>query len=197
MEHVEIIYYLFGIAASAVAIWRFVLWLRREKLPSDVILVTRDISEKQFSRGVNWLRVKIMKEYNPDLILVISSGGATVGGILSAHLNVPAAMVVRSNPRLQETEPQKSKILVFPPDEIIKGRNILLVDDEVHSGRTLQTSIDETWKASPLDVKSAALLLGVGEQMEQIKKPDFYIYQAKKPGVRMFYDFIKQHTGTR
>ena len=186
MEHIKILYYLFGIAASAVAIWRFILWKRERSKPSPRVLsMTRDISEKDFTKGVSWLKETIMGEYNPTLILAISSGGAAVGGILSKHLNIPLCTVARLHPRLQETVPKRSEMVSFPPNEIIKGEKVLLVDDIVRSGQTLQASHEQTFKASPSEIKSAALLLA-GEH--PLEKPDFYIYEAKRPGLRMFYD---------
>ncbi len=175
-----------GIITFGFIFWRIKRRGKRERLPQDIIPVTKDISAEDFSKGVDLLTQKITMKYVPDLIIIMSSGGATVGGILSKHLNIPAVMVVRATPILQETSPEKSVIVVFPSAELIKDKKILLVDDIIRSGSTLKSCFEKTNAASPSQIKSAVLLLA-GEHPPELL--DFYVYRAMRPDLRMFYDY--------
>jgi len=146
--------------------------------------VDNNISEIEFFSGMKLLINKVNNEYHPDYILAISSGGAIIGGILSRHLNIPILAVMRDNPKYEETDPELSKTITFP-QESIKGKKILLVDDLVRSGRTLNTYYHATKQCNPQEIKSAVLLLA-GEH--QLTKPDIFIYKASKINIRMCYD---------
>ncbi len=146
-------------------------------------------SWEQVYFGVEQLSVNIKKEYQPDIIVGISSGGAIVAGMLSKILNKPLTTIVRSNPRMEETIPTESAIIFFPTS-IIRGKRILLVDDVVRSGKTLLDCYDEIKqrKQKPTEVKSATFLIA-GEHL--ITKPDYFAYRANRIEVRMPWDHAK------
>ena len=150
----------------------------------DFIEVDNHVSEQDFLVGMKLLIKKIKTGYSPDYILIISSGGALVGGILSKHLNVPMLVVTRENPENQETKPQNSGDIAFP-EALIKGKKILLVDDIIRAGTTLKYYYEKTRQCNPLAIKSAVLLLA-GEHL--LIEPEFFVYQAQKINIRMFYD---------
>jgi hypoxanthine phosphoribosyltransferase len=162
------------------------------KIPSDTqgeILLEDSPPWEQVYNGVKFLSELISKrDKDIDMIVGISSGGATIAGMLSRLLNIPYTQIVRSKPQREETEPDKSAILSVPID-IIRNKSLLLVDDIVVLGGTLKRCCDELEKLGikPSDIKCAALLV-VGERWE--REPDYYVFRASKE-LRMPWDFFK------
>jgi len=200
MSPIEYLYYILGSIATLVAIsagtWRFILHYRgrrgKELPPAaavDIVPIEEPLSWEEVYKGVGRLSEKIVKEYKPDLIVGISSGGAIVGGMLSRLLDTSIAQITRSNPRLEETKPSNS-ITTFLPEVIMRGKKILLVDDVIRSGRTLHKYYKEIEEGGidPSGIKSACLVLS-GEHW--LKEPDFYIYRASKVDLRMPWDYHK------
>jgi hypoxanthine phosphoribosyltransferase len=190
MKVLEVVGLVFEILAGIIvivgAIYGVMQW-RRKRPITGIVHVKRDISEKEFYKGLKWLIEKIEEQFTPDFIIIISSGGATIGGIMSRHWNIPMAMSVRIEPKLQKTKPEESKILSFPPDEFIKGKKVLLIDDIVRRGSTLEEALRITNAAEPSQVKSAVLLLA-GEHPPAYL--DFYVYEADRRGIKIFYDYF-------
>lgn len=158
------------------------------KTQGDTFLEESPSWEQVYS-GVKQLSLKITKEYHPDILVGISSGGAIIAGMLSKLLNKPITTICRSNPQKEETIPIESTT-IFIPISILRGKRILLVDDVVRSGKTLSGYYDEIEQRRnrPAEVKSATLLIS-GEHW--IKKPDYYAYRASRIEVRMPWDYAK------
>lgn len=194
MSPVEYLYILGSIAtlgAVAVGIWKFIKGRQGRESPLapplDIIPIENPPSWEEVYKGIRQLSEKIEGEYKPDLIVAISSGGAIIGGMLSRLLDVPITQITRSNPRLEETKPDNSTTTFFP-DVIMRGKNILLVDDLVRSGRTLHEYYKEIEGRgiNPAGIKSACLVLS-GEHW--LKRPDFCTYRASKIDLRMPWDY--------
>ncbi|MFC1920326.1 phosphoribosyltransferase [Chloroflexota bacterium] len=163
-----------------------------DKIPLDTkddIFLEESPSWEQVYAGVEYLSGIITKDYNPDIIVGVSSGGAVVAGMLSRLLNKPLTQIVRSNPQMEETKPSDSTIISIPIS-VIRGKRILMVDDIIVTGKTLSEYCEDIRqrKNHPAEVRCAALLLA-GERWEY--KPDFYAYRAARIEVRMPWDYIK------
>jgi hypoxanthine phosphoribosyltransferase len=194
MDFIEYIYILsaiIGIAVALPVIWGFLRRWRKRKLhpemPPDVTLIESPPSWEEVYTGVKKLSERIASEYEPELLVAISSGGAIIGGMLSRLLDIPLTQIIRSNPRSEETKPDNSNT-VFLPDAIMAGKKILLVDDVARSGQTLEKYYAEIQEGgeSPSEIRSACLMIS-GEHW--IKKPDYCVYGAHKIGIRMPWDY--------
>jgi hypothetical protein len=193
---VEYLYILGSIAtlgAVAVGIGKFIRGRQerepRSAIPLDITPIEKPPSWEEVYKGVQQLSERIESEYTPELIVAISSGGAVIGGMLSRLLDVPLTQITRSNPRLEETKPDGSRVM-FLPDVIMKGKKILLVDDLTRSGKTLQDYYKKIERKgiSPSGIRSACLVLA-GERW--LRKPDFCIYRAHRLDLRMPWDYHK------
>lgn len=85
-----------------------------------------------------------------DYVVGIGAGGAIVGGMVARNLRIPFVS-------MRETEPNSDDYVVS--DDIINGKHILVVDDAVRTGRTL----DDATKAlrekyNPESIRIATLL---------------------------------------
>lgn len=196
MGPVEYLYILGSVATLAgvlVGLWRYIRRRRGSESPPTTPLnitpIEKSPSWEEVYKGVRELSEKIEQEYKPDLVIAISSGGAIVGGMLSRLLDVPITQITRSNPRLEETKPDDS-ITTFLPDMILGEKKILLVDDVVRSGWTLNKCYNEIEerRINPSAIKSACLVIS-GEHW--LRKPDFCIYRASKVDIRMPWDYHK------
>ena len=168
------------------AIWR---WKKRKKVllaTHEAAIVLKDTpSWQETCDGV--LRLSnIIKSYQPELLLALSSGGTIVAAMLSKLLNIPIVAICKSNPRAQESNPSESETLYFPR-MAIRGKRVLLVDDVVRSGNTLYEcyQIIETFKGKPTSIKSACLLL-CGEHWK--KEPDYYVYRGSVIDIKAPWD---------
>ncbi|MCH7588301.1 MAG: phosphoribosyltransferase [Chloroflexi bacterium] len=77
-----------------------------------------------------------------DAMVIITRGGIIPGGMLCERLNIKEVLTAAVNfPFEAEREATKlfawPEFLQFPEDDLIKGRQILLVDDVWGSGRTI------------------------------------------------------------
>ncbi len=97
---------------------RFLTWDEVDALCNEVV---RQLREKKF-----------------DLVLVISRGGLTPAGIITKrwpHYNVLTACVQyydKDDERLPHP-----LLLQFPPEPLLLGKSVLIIDDVWHTGHTL------------------------------------------------------------
>ena len=93
---------------------------------------------------IEYLANTIVRDINvsvwrPDLIIGIDRGGLILSNMLSQYLEIPHATVKVSLRDFKDTES-----LLWAPEEVLAGKNILLVDDINDSGAT-QAWLMEDW----------------------------------------------------
>ncbi|MET1159436.1 MAG: phosphoribosyltransferase [Thermoprotei archaeon] len=95
--------------------------------------------------------------YKPDIIFGILKGGIIPARILSDLLEVGEIgfIGVRFYKKIGTREARPE--LTLPPTHSVKGLNVLVVDDIVDSGRTLQLVLDELNRYGPASLKSATI----------------------------------------
>lgn len=176
--------------------------VEKVKQSPELHTLNRDLFWSEVHEGTKILAGKIRESgYKVDVILSISSGGAIIGGMLSRILDIPLGQIIRSNPSLEERNPEQSFMIAFPTEasfiieeKPIRG-NLLLVDDVVRSGYTLNEAKEKIAKIVKVvkEIKSAALLLVFLEDEDRDKLPpqkqlDFYAYTSRNFGIKMPYD---------
>ena len=83
-----------------------------------------------------------------DLIVAIANGGIVPAGILNQRLNLPIELL-RINLRDSSQTPKfDHPRLLSPIDFDIKGRSILLVEDRIKTGATVQFASELLYDAS-------------------------------------------------
>lgn len=127
------------------------------------------ISEKEIDAALDVVAEKVNKEYKNDipLVLIVLNGGIVFGCDLLKRLTVPCnlgCIRVKSYSGTQSTE--KVREVVGLEDDI-EGRRVLIVDDIIDTGNTIEYLINLFVSKKAKDVKVAALTF----KPESYKKP--------------------------
>lgn len=100
-----------------------------------------------------------------DYVVGIVRGGAIPAACISYHLGIPLKMVSWST---YHADQMKESALDIAED-IADGRKVLVVDDILDSGRTLQELMDD-WGVERRSFDLAVMIWNVGQEI----LPDFY-----------------------
>ncbi len=125
-----------------------------------------------FNDTLELARQIIASRYRPELLVVIARGGLVVGRILSDLLSVRdianVSVKFYKGVGLTSDKPVISEGL---NPGLVAGKAILVVDDIVDSGSTLQAVLEHLSSTGPRIVKSAALYVKPWAKIY----PDFYV----------------------
>lgn len=109
---------------------------------------TIEYSRRDFDTGVDTIvnNILAVSHHTPyHTIVGISRGGLMLATRLSYKLDIPLTPVQWSS------DPEQERVsLAWMGEEINEGKNILLVDDIIDSGNTIQSLIDD-WQESTVD----------------------------------------------
>jgi len=136
----------------------------------------KTISEKEVQDAVEHSWNELSKHYSPDEILAISKGGDTVGNIVASLSSLPVTKILIQRP---DRKPLYRKLvrvnkniawlvyeLMFLYDKpkivqninIPMNKNILIVDDGIHTGKTIHTCVKFLEKFKPKSVYVFSLM---------------------------------------
>ena len=108
----------------------------------------------------------------PDAILAISRGGLVPGAMLAYRLGIRDLLIAVAEHYDADGRRPAPTIARMPPDESLKGRLILIVDEVWESGRTLAL-VAERARAAGADVRTAVVHHKPGKS-EVPGAPDFF-----------------------
>ncbi len=108
----------------------------------------------------------------PDAILAISRGGLVPGAMLAYRLGIRDLLIAVAEHYDADGRRPAPTIARMPPDESLKGRLILIVDEVWESGRTLAL-VAERARAAGADVRTAVVHHKPGKS-ELPGAPDFF-----------------------
>ena len=108
----------------------------------------------------------------PDAILAISRGGLVPGAMLAYRLGIRDLLIAVAEHYDADGRRPAPTIARMPPDESLKGRSILIVDEVWESGRTLAL-VAERARAAGADVRTAVVHHKPGKS-EVPGAPDFF-----------------------
>lgn len=151
-------------------------------------LVSKELNLNEVIRLSKNLGKKVCNSYNPDFVVGISEGGTLVSREVSRELEKPFENILLSRnidlKKSYESYPffkpflqlyQGYLFLTKNPEVIgelkseIKNKNILLVDDTIHTGKTFDVAKNYLFSFNPNSIKTASLFK-IGNS-----SPDFYI----------------------
>ncbi len=120
----------------------------------------QELSWAEFDRAVHALAATISKSFKPQAVVGVAHGGVFVGGALSSALGCEF-FPVRISRRSRDKGAAKPKLSGEMPPEL-KGKRVLIVDDVVSSGDTLELATALALKVGAREVKTAALVARPG-----------------------------------
>jgi len=121
-------------------------------------------------------RKVIESGYIPDVIVGILRGGYIVARIVADILNIEELGVVEVKFYRSIGERAERPVITQPLILDVRDRNVLIVDDVVDSGRTLEIVSQQVRLRGAKNVKSAALFV----KPRSIINPDYYIIKTTK-----------------
>ena len=147
------------------------------------------ISQREVSDCCSDLAQIIRQNYKPNLVVAIDTGGSIPGDLIAQTLSIPIVhIVVRRNINIvrrysldpiplrwimsmyhhflfQTVEP----ILSTNVNIDISGKKVLIVDDIIHTGATVDVAVNYLKQARVLEIKTASFAY-VSD-----RKPDFFV----------------------
>lgn len=130
-----------------------------------------DYTYEEFIEGINTIAKQIQdSNFQPDYVVGIVRGGSVPATYLSHKLKIPATMVHWS---YRDSYTCESNCWI--PEDINHGKRVLVIDDIVDGGMTIETLIED-WQRSvhePLkleNIKVAAMWFNTALE----KKIDYY-----------------------
>lgn len=111
--------------------------------------------------------------FEPDTILAIARGGMTVGHALSMALNIRNLQSLRCES--YDDVSQRDTVTVIGECDFAHSKRILIVDDIVDSGKTLQTLIPMLQKRYPNIIFASAAIF---TKPTALMQPDFSLHEA-------------------
>ena len=118
----------------------------------------------------------VRSKYVPDMIIGILRGGFIVARILADALDVDELGVVEVKFYKSVGERAERPIITQPLVVEVRDKNVLIVDDVVDSGRTLEIVSQQVRLRGAKKVKSAALFV----KPRSIINPDYYVIKTTK-----------------
>lgn len=135
------------------------------------------------------LAEKISVDYDPDVVIAIATGGSMTGGLIAKMLNVPIVHItIRRNITIgrmynfdiaplrwlfsfyhhylfRTTKPEVSTEIKID----LRGKKILIIDDTIHTGATIDAALHYLRNTGSVDIKIASLTY------VSKRKPDFSV----------------------
>jgi hypoxanthine phosphoribosyltransferase len=153
------------------------LSLTKALLDTKADATRKRLPREKMQSYCNQLAEKVRAVYSPDLIVAIAAGGTVPGELISRNLGIPIAHItIRRNiqiHRMYHKDPwlqrslwslyhhylfQTTKPEVFTEITAdLSGKRILLVDDTIHTGATLDVAKAYFNKKAVLDIQIATL----------------------------------------
>ncbi len=120
----------------------------------------QELTWAEFDRTVRALALTIGKSFKPQVVVGVAHGGVFVGGALSSALGCDF-YPVRISRRSRDKGTTKPKLSGEMPREL-KGKRVLIVDDVVSSGDTLELATALARKVGAREVNTAVLVARPG-----------------------------------
>ena len=117
--------------------------------------------EEQIARGLGSLARSISAHYGerPFLVVPVLKGSILFAADLIRRLPGPLELAFASARSYGAgTEPGALELELLPPEEELRGREVLLIDDILDSGRTLERLARELVARGARDVRTCVLL---------------------------------------
>jgi hypoxanthine phosphoribosyltransferase len=114
---------------------------------------SRDVLEVDwtfFGELCRALALRIVRDYDPDLVLGIAKAGVLPGAVVASILQRDFAAM-----SITRRQAARRPTLVAGPPESVRGRRVLIVDETCDSGDTLKVALAAVRSLGPKEVRTA------------------------------------------
>jgi len=116
------------------------------------------ISWKELHLALVKLAAKVkMSEYKPSIVIGVLKGGLIPARIMADLLAVSELGFIGVRFYKGVSKREAKPEITLPPMPSVSGRKVLLIDDIVDTGRTIQLAVDELYRYGAAEVKSMAI----------------------------------------
>lgn len=150
------------------------------------------ISREEIERRIGEMADQISEDYAGDcpILLVMLNGAMFFAVELMKRLRIPVEVCCVKYRSYTGTRSEKMKEVIGLPEERLKGRRVLVVEDIVDTGRTIAYLFGHLTSCGVLDAEVAALTFKQGKYREHIpiRYTGFSISNEFIVGCGMDYD---------
>ena len=100
------------------------------------------------------LALKVVREYDPEIIVGIATAGVVPGAVIAAILDREFHSIVVSR-RYQSDTPREMPEVFGATPPAVKGRRVLIVDETCDSGATMRLAVSAIQHAGSAEVRTA------------------------------------------
>jgi len=122
------------------------------------------------------LALKVMRDYKPETLIGVLRGGYIIARIMTDVLSIKELGVVEVKFYRGVEETAEKPVITQPLVTEVRGKKVLIIDDVVDSGRTLQIVTEQVRLRGAKELKSAALYY----KPRSIIRPDYFIASTSK-----------------
>lgn len=115
------------------------------------------------------LALRVAQAYQPDIVVGIARAGVIPGAVISAILQTDFAAMAVSRPAADSPP-----AMVSPPQGVVAGRRVLLVDETCDTGSTIRMALAEVQRLRPKEVRTAVSIV------TGAYAPDFHALATEK-----------------
>jgi len=129
----------------------------------------RKLTWQDIDRCVRVLASKV-KAYRPDVVIGIARGGL-IPAVMLSHLLRTEFDFVRILFYTDIEKHLERPLLLKPVTIRLQNKRVLIVDDVVDTGKTMQVAIEHVRHCGAMDVRTAALCC----KTRTLRTPDYYV----------------------
>ena len=136
------------------------------------------IGAEAIQQKVKEIALHINKDYETlePLFIAILNGSFVFASDLFRHISIPAEISFIKLASYKGTTSSGNVITAIGLDENLAGRNIVIIEDIVDSGKTLDSFLHEIWQRHPATVKIASFL-SKPTALKYDVKPDYVCFE--------------------
>jgi len=144
------------------------------------IRIRRSIRYGQFEKAMQRMAT-ILDEtrFKPDLILGVHYQGTAFAAVLGKMLYVPIMPVIVKYEDNAGTHRCERVRFPFNPNQYLRGKKVLILDNSMRSGKTMQMTREEVQKYTGA-IKTMVVIQKYGSA-DPFIQPDYVLFRASKP----------------
>jgi hypoxanthine phosphoribosyltransferase len=135
-------------------------------------VISEVVDWQRFGDLCNELALKIWKEFKPDMVVGIVKAGVFPGAVI-ASLFQKDFYTIKLSRKHDEKIVHARPILFVPISHSVYGKKVLVVDEIVASGETIQMAKQEVEDKQAKEVKTCSMFV-----KPDGFKPDWYAYET-------------------
>lgn len=127
-----------------------------------------ELSWELFGELCRVLAIRVVRDYDPEIIVGIAAAGVIPGAVISAMLQREFYAIKITRRESDDGVRQRPEVLSAAPPQLA-GRRVLLVDEVCDSGETMRLALAAVRDVGPSEVRTATSLVHQGGY-----QPDYF-----------------------